>query len=389
MTDPRDPIPLGHDGYLKLWAMSRPTLPADFVLLDEAQDTNPVVLEMLRRQQAQIVYVGDRHQQIYEWRGAVNAMERIRTPHESHLTTSFRFGEAIASAASRVIAGLGKTRPIVGNAAVTSYLGSDVADAIVARTNASVISSVLREMAAGRLPHVVGGTSELIRMLRGVEDLKRNQPSEVSEFFGFENWGEIVEHSKTPEGKSLRTFVSLVEDHGEDRLIRKLNETAQDERAADLVVSTAHKAKGREWDTVALADDFLPPQQGQEPDAAPTFDPAEIRLFYVALTRAKVAVEVSPVALSHFGVAPTVRYVRPRLAQKFEEPSGSIRSAPSPPSLTTDIPTPSRRQTRTSADTARERRSSTRSEPSGDLIASVARWLWIPIGLSVLKLLFG
>lgn len=367
MTDPRDPIPLGHDGYLKLWAMSRPTLPADFVLLDEAQDTNPVVLEMLRQQRAQIVYVGDRHQQIYEWRGAVNAMERIRTPHESHLTTSFRFGEGIAHAASRVIAKLGETRPLVGNAAVTSYLGSDAADAIVARTNASVISAVLREMGSGRLPHVIGGTSDLTRMLRGVEDLKRNQPSDVSEFFGFENWGEVVEHSKTPEGRSLRTFVSLVQDHGEELLIRKLNETAQDERAANVVVSTAHKAKGREWDTVSLVDDFLPPQPGQDPDAPPTFDPAEIRLFYVALTRAKIAVEVSPIALSHFGVSPGARYAaprRPRASAPMQIPGHS--EAP---------PTPARRVEHVSE--------------QSDASAFIARWIWVPIGLGVLKLLFG
>lgn len=367
MTDPRDPIPLGHDGYLKLWAISRPTLPADFVLLDEAQDTNPVVLEMLKHQRAQIVYVGDRHQQIYEWRGAVNAMERIRTPHESHLTTSFRFGEGIAHAASRVIAKLGETRPLVGNAAVTSYLGSDAAEAIVARTNASVISVVLREMGSGRLPHVIGGTSDLIRMLRGVEDLKRNQPSDVSEFFGFENWGEVVENSKTPEGRSLRTFVSLVQDHGEDRLIRKLNETAHDERAADVVIATAHKAKGREWETVSLIDDFLPPQPGQDPDAPPTFDPAEIRLFYVALTRAKIAVEVSPIALSHFGIKPGARYAAPRPARA----SAPVQTRSCSEALFTPAP-----------------RLEHVSEQSGAL-AFIARWIWVPIGLGVLKLLFG
>ena len=61
---------MGHDGYLKLWALGRPKLAADFVLLDEAQDSNPVMLDVLSRQAAQVVYVGDRHQQIYQWRGA-------------------------------------------------------------------------------------------------------------------------------------------------------------------------------------------------------------------------------------------------------------------------------------------------------------------------------
>jgi hypothetical protein len=45
----------------------------------------------LRAQQCQVIYVGDPYQQIYEWRGAVNAMEHIRAP-ECALTESFRFG---------------------------------------------------------------------------------------------------------------------------------------------------------------------------------------------------------------------------------------------------------------------------------------------------------
>ncbi|MDH2406059.1 UvrD-helicase domain-containing protein [Bradyrhizobium sp. SSUT18] len=72
-------MPLGHDGYLKLWALSSHAIAADFILLDEAQDTNPVVLDVLRKQPAQMIYVGDKYQQIYEWRGAVNAMEKIET----------------------------------------------------------------------------------------------------------------------------------------------------------------------------------------------------------------------------------------------------------------------------------------------------------------------
>ena len=44
MLDPSDPIPLGHDGYLKLWALSKPVFECEYVLVDEAQDTNPVAL---------------------------------------------------------------------------------------------------------------------------------------------------------------------------------------------------------------------------------------------------------------------------------------------------------------------------------------------------------
>jgi superfamily I DNA/RNA helicase len=112
-----DPIPLGHDGYLKVWALSEPHLPVDYILLDEAQDTNPVVLGVLTKQQAQNIYVGDKYQQIYEWRGAINAMEEAPAVHTTDLTTSFRFGGDIAQAANRVLDMLGEEKRLSNPAA--------------------------------------------------------------------------------------------------------------------------------------------------------------------------------------------------------------------------------------------------------------------------------
>ena len=88
MTSSRDPMPLGHDGYQKVWSLQAPVLSCEYLLLDEAQDTNEVVLGVLRRQKCQIVYVGDPHQQIYSWRGAVNAMESLPATSEAALTQS-------------------------------------------------------------------------------------------------------------------------------------------------------------------------------------------------------------------------------------------------------------------------------------------------------------
>ena len=74
-----------HDHYLKIWQLSGPVLTADYLLLDEAQDANPVVLDVVTRQKsAQLVAVGDRSQAIYSWRGAVDAMDRF--PAEGPLT---------------------------------------------------------------------------------------------------------------------------------------------------------------------------------------------------------------------------------------------------------------------------------------------------------------
>lgn len=103
-------MPLGHDGYLKLWSLSKPKLAYSFILLDEAQDTNPAVLSVLKAQSTQVIYVGDKHQQIYEWRGAENAMETIDAAEDAFLTTSFRFGPPLAAVATKILHALGETK---------------------------------------------------------------------------------------------------------------------------------------------------------------------------------------------------------------------------------------------------------------------------------------
>ena len=60
-----------------------------------------------------------------------------------------------------------------------------------------------------------------------------------------------------------------------------------DELDSDIVLSTAHKAKGKEWDQVIVADDF-PLEKGKK-----KADEEEQRLAYVAITRAKKTLEVT------------------------------------------------------------------------------------------------
>ena len=65
-------IPATHDVYLKLYQLSKPSIQGyDYIMLDEAQDANPSILDILSHQQIQRIYVGDKNQQIYEFRGTI------------------------------------------------------------------------------------------------------------------------------------------------------------------------------------------------------------------------------------------------------------------------------------------------------------------------------
>jgi hypothetical protein len=49
ICSPNGRLRFEHDHYLKMWALTKPELPGDFIMLDEAQDTNPVLEEISGR----------------------------------------------------------------------------------------------------------------------------------------------------------------------------------------------------------------------------------------------------------------------------------------------------------------------------------------------------
>lgn len=284
--DPNHGAGIGHEIYLKLWALAKPRIPADFILFDEAQDADPLMLGILLNQGCQVIYVGDAHQQIYEWRGATNAMKRLPLP-ETLLTQSFRFGDAIADVANLLLQGLQESVPLKGNPDKPSQLGLNEhclhKDAILCRTNANAMSRLMTGLRLGHKVALQADTQRLLRFSEAAERLKRGQQANgVPELAYFYTWQDVQEYCETNEGSDLKTLVRLIDDHGSQALKQAIN-ALSDINQADYVISTAHKAKGLEWANVQLDDDFQFELGREEIHIRPE----ELRLLYVACTRAK------------------------------------------------------------------------------------------------------
>lgn len=289
--DPRHQSGISHDIYLKYWTLSKPIIPADFVLFDEAQDADPLMMGVLMQQACQTIYVGDAHQQIYEWRGAVNAMKRLPYP-QTLLTQSFRFGEKIAEVANLLLGALQEKIPLRGNPNCHSSLAKSLAlgkkDAILCRTNAAAMNQLMRGLKLGHKVALQADSQRILRFCQGADSLKAGKSAYgVAELAFFHHWGEVQEFAESSEGSEIKTWVKLIEEYGTDTISQALNKLSTPSQA-DYLVTTAHKSKGLEWHSVQIGDDFL----YEVNQLSVKISPEELRLLYVACTRGKSMLDI-------------------------------------------------------------------------------------------------
>ena len=280
-----------HGHYLKMWQLRRPRIHADFLLFDEAQDANPVMRAIVEAQtHLQLVYVGDSNQAIYEWTGAVDALGQANVSARARLTESFRFGPEIAEQANLVLRRLGAGVEVTGSGPGGTIGPASAPNCVLGRTNAAVVVEAIDRMAAGQRVALQGGTREIVWFAEAAEKLQAGEPTNHPELACFPNWGAVQVYVESDAGKDLKSLVGLVDRIGARELIRAL-EAMVDPKWAEVICSTAHKAKGAEWGTVQLLDDF-PFPQGEE------IDTAELRLLYVAVTRAKQHLDATAAVLN-------------------------------------------------------------------------------------------
>ncbi|WP_336246982.1 UvrD-helicase domain-containing protein [Streptomyces cupreus] len=304
ICSPTGQLPFQHDHYLKMWAMTRPRLRADFVLLDEAQDTNPVLEEIFLTQDAQRVCVGDPAQQIYEWRHAKDIMSGF-PGQRMELTQSFRFGPAIAEVANRWLRAASSTMQLTGHASGLSGLGrAEVPDAVLCRGNADALAEVLRFLEEGVPVALAGGGKPLLKIAEAAIDLQAGRRTSHHELFLFSSWGEVQEYAEQDSAAAeLKAIVELVDTYGPHQIIAAVQRMVDEDRAR-VVVSTVHKAKGREWKRVRIGDGFTP--AADEPRARGVH-PAEARLIYVAVTRAREVLDTTGIQWAEAQIRHTSR----------------------------------------------------------------------------------
>ncbi|OGU24410.1 MAG: hypothetical protein A2580_08730 [Hydrogenophilales bacterium RIFOXYD1_FULL_62_11] len=298
--DPTSTLGVSHDTYLKAWALTSPRINATTILLDEAQDTSELMVDLLQKQDhAQLVIVGDRYQAIYAWRGAISSMDAFEFAHSTSLTQSFRFGDEIAEVANAILEDqCNSTVKLRGYAAHDSVLGpTDAPHCYLARTNAVLVGQLfeINRRTPGYKVGVVGGTADMVKLVEAAAKLKKSEPVQHPELAEFSHWGQVHQAVQEEAYSHLRGLVTLVDEYGTANLLSTLDRIGGNEldpESCDVLLSTAHKAKGSEFQSVKLLDDFVPKGPDEDPGST-GWTPECGNLLYVAATRAQMQLDAT------------------------------------------------------------------------------------------------
>uniref|UniRef100_A0A8C2SW47 F-box DNA helicase 1 n=1 Tax=Coturnix japonica TaxID=93934 RepID=A0A8C2SW47_COTJA len=345
------------DGYLKLWQLSKPQLSGyDAIFVDEAQDCTPAIVDIVLSQTCGVILVGDPHQQIYSFRGAVNSLYAVPHTHIYYLTQSFRFGPEIAYIGATILdicKGI-RNKTLVGGNQEGDVRGSMAGKiTMLSRSNFTVFEDAAKLVGRERQIkiHIIGVRGNCQHVLHipkpatnlAINDSFIKRWEENDGFIGLKDYATRVDD------RELEMKIRIVEKFKEriPELVQKIESSHVLREAmagkaklrhkgtsSDYLIGTVHQAKGLEFDTVLVADDFVDvPCVSGNNQRRPQFiigmyPEDEWNLLYVAVTRAKKCLLMSQ-SLEHLLALAGVSEILP----KCSKPGAGQRGALIPHSL--------------------------------------------------------
>lgn len=292
----------------------------DTILLDEAQDSTDVIIDIFLKISADHkVLVGDKHQQIYSFRDSKNAMKKIDCK-EFALTKTFRFPANIAEYSNTLLSRFkGETlviksdiKPILFQ---TAFSNPEYSIGFISRGNSALITKMLDLCESNTKFKTVRPPDEIFRTIKDIGYFLDNNRRNISS-------QNIFLRDLTDEN-DLKLYISETKDFQLESTLRifrstfnsNLSEVFEIEKIANqffnsneiyrYFLTTAHTAKGLEFDCTVISDDFFSFEKIIRDSGYNTYQSFfeniemcnhkvldEFNLFYVALTRCKKCSEI-------------------------------------------------------------------------------------------------
>ena len=277
----------------------------DLVCIDEAQDLNPVQVEIVRqmvRNGGTAIFVGDSGQAIYGFRGAdPDSMANIQRDmgcEQLPLSICYRCPKAVVTAAQKYVPHIEAAEwaadGLVETITEENFL-DDVAedDYVLCRTTAPLVSYCMKLIADGRYARVLGREvgKGLASMVQDIgERLPIEQFLEALSLFVEKETTKLARRDKEMQIQVLEDKAACIHALAGEAvtggdIIAKIEEVFSDQEARNgITFATIHKAKGLEGDRIFILHPELLPHPLAKLDWQRK---QEDNLAYVAITRAQ------------------------------------------------------------------------------------------------------
>lgn len=272
------------------------------VVIDEAQDVSPIRLAILQRLTSRIIAVGDRRQAIYKFAGALsNALDKIATAFDAQslpLSVTWRCSESVVRQAELILReSFLQARPNapqghVGIVGTISGAELDQRSMILCRTNKPLIMCAVQLLKA-RVPFRMLSDFPA-KLVKKVKKMTRDFDGGMASFKRavFMHYEEILMNIKNSNvvaryEDERDTILALAEDATHpDEVLSKLDAIVNSKYG--VLLTTGHKSKGLEAETVYIIAPDLIPAPWIEPENTEDME-QERNLHYVMATRAKTS----------------------------------------------------------------------------------------------------
>lgn len=309
-----------HDFYLKMFYLNKKactSLNYDLILVDEAQDISDVMIGIVEAQSCRRIYIGDSFQQIYSFRYAINALNKIELPSYS-LSKSFRFGDNFAKKLQDNLNKLYKlnTKNLIKISGIdkktdstSKCVDTNKPFTVIARSTFGLAQEIVHYIHDDKKVFFEGGYASYSFMNQTVYSvfyLKQKKFDKITmpEIKEFESINELEEFAKETKNQDFLNVIKFINTYGDNvfEINKKIKERLVTKKEdADIIFTTTHKSKGLEYKQVIMSNDFISKKEISNPKNKISVLQIleELNIYYVAATRTKDAVELSPLHLDY------------------------------------------------------------------------------------------
>ncbi|HEF8640131.1 TPA: ATP-dependent helicase [Campylobacter jejuni] len=279
----------------------------DFILLDEAQDTNSIMLDIVLNNNCSKILVGDTFQNIYGFNQTINAIETVQADYKKNLSKSFRSKQEILNYADYFLLKYTKKNKVKMTSNISNKEKNEIKNkSYIMRTNAGIIEFLDKIKYDKNIEQycLLKNPDDIFQLVFDILNFRSNRFSYISKrnsfLLNFNSMFELKNYAKEAFDNNLNRVLILIDEKYDFKVLNALAIKLYNKKNKENIffyITNSHISKGLEWDSVELYNDFpnlnklqneikkeknLEKKQEME-----FFLEQEVNLFYVAITRAK------------------------------------------------------------------------------------------------------